>query len=232
MTQGYYVAIEGIDGSGKTSLMKGLKDHFGPKGSLTTLRLPGGSVFAEKLRESCRNENIDEMSQVMFYSTLIRDAKLKTVKPALANGDLVISDRSFASTLAYQALPSNNQGLLLSILEKGTDMPVPDLVIYLNVDMDEAIAREMGQDRGATATDRYSTFARQHKEKIKEGYDLLYGIDRTTDHYELGMAIITPMWKLRSLLSKSVVCVDANDHPSDVLKNVIAVIESRSQSAS
>lgn len=227
MTQGYYVAIEGIDGSGKTSLMKGLKDHFGPKGPLTTLRLPGGSVFAEKLRESCRKENIDEMSQVMFYSTLIRDAKLKTVKPALANGDLVISDRSFASTLAYQALPSDNQGLLLSILEKGTDMPVPDLAIYLNVDMDEAIAREAGQDRGTTATDRYSTFARQHKEKIREGYDLVYGIDRTTDHYELGMGLITPLWKLRGHLFKYVVCVDANGHPADVLKDVIAAIEQR-----
>lgn len=223
--RGLFVALEGIDGAGKSSVLSGLKFT---EPTLFT-RMPGGGEFAEKHRTACRSADIDDTTQVLFYSALLRDTLVGQIKSHVDNGIHVVCDRSWVSTLVYQAMPAGKEKLLLNIVDDDT-MPVPDLLIYLDIPMSESIKRERGRSMNTPqveiADDRYSKFGLLHKEKIKEGYDIFFNLPQETNHYEpLPDALrlndsFAVMWKLRPLLGKKVVIIDATRPLEDVLKEV------------
>lgn len=230
--RGLFVALEGIDGAGKSSVLSGLKFT---EPTLFT-RMPGGGEFAEKHRTACRSADIDDTTQVLFYSALLRDTSMGQIKAHLDAGIHVVCDRSWVSTLVYQAMPAGKEKLLLNIVEDD-EMPVPDLMIYLDIPMSESIKREQArsgqQIQIEPADDRYSKFGLLHKEKIKEGYDIFFNLPTETNHYEplpdnlrLNDSFAV-MWKLRPRLGKSVVVIDATRSASEVLKDVQDTINER-----
>lgn len=233
--RGLYVAIEGIDGSGKSSVISLLSKVF-YKANLSFSRLPGGSPFAEEHRNACRGADIDPATQVLFYGALIRDASVSGIERDLSEGRTVICDRSWISTLVYQALPSSNERLLLSIVEDEA-IPMPDLVIYLNIPMATSIEREQARVNAQIETgellspdDRYSKFAREQKEIIKEGYDIFFKLPPETGHYAAKDEKLRQrddfalMWKLQSRLCKSVSVIDADRPFQEVFDDVCEAI--------
>lgn len=233
MKRGLYISIEGIDGSGKSSIISDLAVRR-PENTYFT-RMPGGTEFGESLRSACRSADIDETTQVLFYGALNHDASVRLIEPTLSAGTSVVVDRGWLSTLVYQAMPAGKEKLLLSIMDDEA-IPVPDLLIYLNVSMAESMHRE--EKRGLLVSpgidsppdDRYSKFDKTAKERIKEGYDIFLGLTPDTTHYQIVPDDLRPrddfavMWKLRPRIAKNIVVIDANRPYDQVLREVNDII--------
>lgn len=225
MKNGFFISLEGLDGTGKTTLSKHLYEHY----RTTVTRMPGGTDFAEAHREACRNADISDTVQVLFYSALILDNHEKVIKPKLAAGGMVISDRGFGSTFAYQAFPNGHEKLLLGILENSS-IAVPDLTLYIDVDMQVALRREAYQDR-VDVLDRYSQFDILQKEKIKEAYDLLYIRQTRTKHHPYPFERDVTTWKIRDRVTKALEVVDGNLPYAEVLQSCKNYIDQHIQKA-
>ena len=101
-----FITFEGCDGSGKTSQVKMLHDFFVNQGipSVTT-KEPGGTVLAEKLRQILLQQEIeDPATEFALLTAARRDHMINFIKPHLEKGTVVISDRFFDSSIAYQGL--------------------------------------------------------------------------------------------------------------------------------
>lgn len=212
------IVIEGIDGTGKSSVLPLIAEKLG----ILSTRMPGGTPFAEKHRAACLTEDIDSVTQMLFYSALNADNMRKHLELREC-GAAVISDRGFGSTFAYQALNAGQERLLYGILEALPKAYTPDLTLYLNIDADVAYAREHGQGR---SEDRYGSADRVYKEKIKEAYDLLYNVKPATSHIPLSMETETLVWHMRPILSKKVAVIDANKTLDEVVEQCISAIRS------
>lgn len=230
MSKGMYFCIEGIDGSGKSSIVKDLSMACHDE-SVVFTRMPGGTPFAEEHRGACRSADIDDVTQVLFYGALNRDASL-AAKKLLDAGRDVISDRGWLSTLVYQAMPAGKEKLLLNIIDDD-DLPKPDYVIYLDVDMKTSLEREgirTSLQTEAVQDDRFSKFGLSAKEKIKEGYDLFLDLVPETNHYQTQPDDMRPTesfgvtWKLKHAIAKNYIVVDANRPYHRVLKEVMDII--------
>lgn len=221
--RGLLINIEGSDGSGKSSIIEALKKFtFSTAGrNVETVftRAPGGSDFAEKMRHACLNEDLSVETQTLFYTSLINDCFEKVIHPALDQGKVVISDRGYGSTLAYQGVSQNSTLLLESILTNQCGRNLADLTIYLDIPLEVAISRESGEGR---SEDRYSKLATVEKKKIKEAYDLLYRGNWETRLLDYDVGYIE---YLASLTTRRIIVVDASMPFQDVVNRVESIIQ-------
>ena len=133
------IAIEGIDGSGKTTIANFLKKELERLGyKVELLKEPGDSVWGKKLKNSLRKRLPPDEELKLF----ILDRKYnveKFILPALKSGRVVILDRYYYSTLAYQGA----LGFDINSIKKQNESfaPKPDLVIILDVDPSKATTR-------------------------------------------------------------------------------------------
>jgi dTMP kinase len=134
LSKGILVAIEGIDGAGKTTQAKLLVEKLESKGyPVISLHEPTNSVWGQKIRELARS-NRDKMSAEeelnLFVQDRIEDVE-KNINPALEANKVVVMDRYYFSSIAYQGA----RGLDLEDIEQRNKKiaPVPDLLIILDV---------------------------------------------------------------------------------------------------
>ncbi len=138
--KGILIAIEGIDGSGKTTQSKLLFKALKERGYNVVLsHEPTEGRFGREIREKLRRNHI---APEKAYELFVMDRKEhieNKIKPALDNGAIVIIDRYFISTIAYQGAA----GVSISkILEDHKQFaPIPDLVIILDIPVEEADKR-------------------------------------------------------------------------------------------
>lgn len=156
MSANKMIVIEGVDGSGKgvqTRLLQQAMTDAGLPCILT--REPGGSAAAEDIRELLVNgepEKWDSMTELLLMYAARRAHLRDTIRPALAQGKWVISDRFADSSRAFQGIAGE---LGLDIVEQLHQLSIdnfsPDLVIILDIDdqvaLQRAIARGDGEDR-------------------------------------------------------------------------------------
>ena len=131
--------IEGIDGTGKSTQARLLRDAFARAGREVILsREPTDSEYGRLLRESAnRGRRSREEELDLFVKD--RTQHVETlIEPALAQGKVVILDRYFYSTLAYQGSRGGDVGQLKSEMERR--FPIPDAVFVL--DMDPTVSRQ------------------------------------------------------------------------------------------
>lgn len=103
MKKGLFITLEGVDGAGKSSHTEWLVDYFRQQGRDVVLtREPGGTGIGEKLRELLLHEPMTQTSEVLLMFAAREESLTQIIKPALAEGKVVISDRFTDSTLAYQ----------------------------------------------------------------------------------------------------------------------------------
>lgn len=150
-----YVAVEGIDGAGKTTVARALSDVLRAEGRAVTLvREPGGTVVGESIRQILlgSGHDLDDWTEAMLFAAARAELAVTVVAPALQRGDIVISDRSYYSSLAYQG---GGRGLGVDVVrqvnETGLRGVVPDLVVLLRLDPESGLAREDEQDRISSA---------------------------------------------------------------------------------
>lgn len=106
-----FITFEGIEGSGKSTQTKLLHQYFLEQNIPAILtREPGGSKVAEEIRALLINGEIDKMDgicETLLNFAARRDHIEKLIKPALAKSEIVICDRFFDSTIAYQSFGQN-----------------------------------------------------------------------------------------------------------------------------
>ena len=104
---GVFLTLEGIDGCGKTTQVARLYDELAGRGlDVVRLREPGGTPISEKVRALLLDPDNDEMSdecELLLYEAARAQLVRQVVEPALAAGSVVVCDRFFDSTVAYQA---------------------------------------------------------------------------------------------------------------------------------
>ena len=102
-----YIAIEGIDGSGKSTFLDALVKELDRKNvDFTTLREPGHGQIGEKIRDLLlSNEySVSQRTEALLFAANRAQLSEDVIKPALSSGKWVFSDRTVISSLAYQAL--------------------------------------------------------------------------------------------------------------------------------
>lgn len=159
-----YVAIEGIDGAGKSTVASRVADALEAGGaSVVRVREPGGTVIGERIRETLLGHGMDQApwTEALLFAAARSQLAAEVIAPALDSGAWVIGDRSVYSSLAYQG---GGRGLGIETVrrvnEAGLGDVWPDLVVLLELDPGKALARQDDPDRiGAEGVDFQATVA-------------------------------------------------------------------------
>jgi dTMP kinase len=145
-----YIALEGVDGSGKSTVGDALVDHLTSSGEKAILvREPGGTALGEVVRTLLLDSaTLDDWAEVFLFAAQRAELAREVILPALAAGTWVVSDRSYYSSIAYQGRARGlGEAAVRSINETGLDGVVPDHVFVLDVEPDVALARQDTPDR-------------------------------------------------------------------------------------
>ncbi len=150
---GVLITLEGSEGSGKSTQLALLHQALEERGvpALFT-REPGGTPIGEQIRavlHDPRNRAMVAEAEILLYSASRAQHVAETIRPALARGMLVVSDRFSEATMAYQGY---GRGLDLGTLERITRFATgglqPDLVIYLDIDIEVGLQRKRNDQDG------------------------------------------------------------------------------------
>lgn len=146
-----YLAVEGIDGAGKSTVARELAAELRRQGHRVTLvREPGGTPVGESIREILLGlgHDLDHWTEAMLFAAARAQLAATVITPSLARGDLVVSDRSYYSSLAYQG---GGRGLGIDVVRRVNEIGlrgvVPDLIVLLRLDAERGLAREDERDR-------------------------------------------------------------------------------------
>ena len=138
-----FIVVEGNDGSGKTSLCKALAQWFQDQGfPVVVTREPGGTPFAEQMRQIALNDTHDPLQQALVISAG-RSDHVRFIK-SLPAGTVIVCDRYFFSTFAYQCTTDDMLNRWTNI-QYQLDFPPPDLTLYLQLPYEVAKARIAGR---------------------------------------------------------------------------------------
>ncbi len=170
---GLFITFEGGEGAGKSTQIKRLAEYFRHAGRDVVLsREPGGTAAAEDVRALLVNGDPGRYSSTAeaLLNYAARDSHLRNViRPALANGQIVLCDRFFDSTRVYQGVAGDCPQVLIDTLEKqvvGTTMP--DLTLIF--DLDPVLGLERARSRGAGLEDRYERKGIAFHQKLRLGF--------------------------------------------------------------
>ena len=145
-----YIALEGVDGSGKSTVGGALVHSLissGPDAIL--VREPGGTALGEAVRGLLLDsDSLDQWAEVFLFAAQRAELAREVIEPALESGTWVVSDRSYYSSIAYQGRARGlGEDRVRSINETGLDGVLPDHVFVLDVDPGLALDRQDSPDR-------------------------------------------------------------------------------------
>ncbi|UPW01238.1 dTMP kinase [Halorussus gelatinilyticus] len=187
------VTLEGLDGSGKTTVWEVLREEF-PEFVFT--REPTDTWYGEAVNRSVEDDDADPLAELFLYTADHAAHLSETVRPALADGKVVVSDRYSDSRYAYQAV--SIEGEVKRPLEyvRGVHQPwtrPPDATLYFDVDPETGAARS-----GATNKFEQAAFLSQ----VQSNYE-----------------------RLLSAEPGRFVRIDASQSPEEVIDSAVDVME-------
>lgn len=168
-----FVSFEGIDGSGKSTQARFLADKIRESGRETLLvREPGGGVLPERVRALLLDPSldVDPMAELLLFSAARAQLVAETIRPALRRGAVVLCDRFFDSTVAYQG---GGRGVfqtdwLESFQQHVTGGLLPDRTYLIATPVDVAVSRRSGRE-----DDRMEASGIDFQRRVAEAYDAL-----------------------------------------------------------
>lgn len=174
MTPGRFIAIEGPDGSGKTSIIQVLRQKLEQDGlEVVTTREPGGSPIAEQIRQvilDVDNHAMDVRTEALLYAASRRQHLVETILPNVQAGKLVISDRFVMSSLAYQGM-ARGIGLdpVWAINQFAIDGQMPDLTLLVDVPAEVGLERIQAA-KGQRQYDRLDRESLAFHQRVRQTY--------------------------------------------------------------
>ena len=177
MDKGLFITFEGIDGCGKTTQVTALKNSLEAKGTkVIVIREPGATLIGEKIRSILldkANYGMSSETEVLLYEAARAQIVNEVIRPALHAGDVVICDRFYDSSVAYQGyargLPLESIDFLNRFATGGLE---PDLTFLLDLPAEAAWERMNGREG---AHDRLEIEGLGFMEKVRAGYLELAG---------------------------------------------------------
>ncbi|HJS20218.1 MAG TPA: dTMP kinase [Anaerolineales bacterium] len=166
-----FITLEGPEGSGKTSHIQHLVEYLREKGYIVfPTREPGGTSIGEQIREvihDLKNVEMHPRTETLLYQAARAQIVEQVIKPRLAHGEIVISDRYYDSTIAYQGY-GHQQDLeqVRSLVKYATGGLVPDLTVLLDLDVEEGLRRKK-KDNEWNRLDAYTV---EFHERVRAGY--------------------------------------------------------------
>jgi dTMP kinase len=141
---GLFIVFEGIDGTGKSTQLHLLAEKLRQLGyAVVATREPTNGPYGQKIRELFVDRGSVSREEELELFIADRDQHVKEIiKPGLSDGCVVICDRYYLSTIAYQGANGMDQDL---IVKKNEDFPVPDLAIILEIEPAHGIHRIQNQ---------------------------------------------------------------------------------------
>jgi dTMP kinase len=183
-TEGRFVVLEGIDGSGKTTQIQALQEWLPRSGlippgkELVVTREPGGTAFGQALRDLLLHPPAHlvpgERAELLLYAADRAQHVAERITPALAAGHWVLSDRFSGSTEAYQG---HGRGLPLEAIRQlerfATAGLRPDLTLWLDLPLEEALRRRRHRHGEHPCGDRIEAEGEAFLARVHGGFQTL-----------------------------------------------------------
>jgi len=144
---GVFITFEGPEGSGKTTQIRRLAEHLrSADHDVLLIREPGGTPIGDQIRavlHDIANTAMVSEAEILLFSASRAQLVGQLIRPALAQGTIVLCDRFADSTLAYQGY---GRGLDLDALRQITEFATgglsPDLTLYLDIPVEKGLDRK------------------------------------------------------------------------------------------
>jgi len=167
---GLFITFEGIEGCGKSTQTKLLAEYFRKNGEDVFLsREPGGPNISEKIREILlSNENSEMLSitEVLLYAASRSQHTGEWILPKLQAGKIVICDRYFDSTTAYQGAARKIDGKMIDTITSFATFGLkPDITVLIDLAVEVGLARISPKD-----ADRLESESLDFHKKVREGF--------------------------------------------------------------
>lgn len=206
MTRGRFITLEGGEGTGKSTLGRGLADALRAKGhDVVMTREPGGAPGADAIRKLLVEGDAGRwsaMEEALLFAAARLNHLTHTIGPALARGAWVVCDRYYDSTRAYQVAAGGLDSRALDALNALIEAPAPNVTLMLDFDPASGLKRSQGRHVGE---DRFEKKQADFHARVRAEF--------------LAIAKREP---------QRCVVIDASDPADVVLKHALAAIEARS----
>lgn len=166
-----FITLEGPEGSGKTSHIPHLVEFLREKGyTVFPTREPGGTSISEQIRDvlhDMKNAEMHPRTETLLYQAARAQIVEQVIKPRLVDGEIVISDRYYDSTIAYQGYGhQQNLDEIRALVKYATGGLTPDLTILLDLDVEVGLGRKK-KDNEWNRLDAYTV---EFHRRVRAGY--------------------------------------------------------------
>ncbi|HTO99784.1 MAG TPA: dTMP kinase [Anaerolineales bacterium] len=167
-----FITLEGPEGSGKTSQLPSLVEFLREKGyTVFPTREPGGTSIGEQIRaviHDLKNVEMHPRTETLLYQAARAQIVEEVFKPRLAAGEVVISDRYYDSTIAYQGY-GHQQDLdqVRALVKYATGGLMPDLTVLLDVNIETGLKRKM---QNGSEWNRLDAYTVEFHQRVRSGY--------------------------------------------------------------
>src|SRR5438552_2034453 len=175
MPPGLFITFEGTEGGGKTTQIGLWAARLRERGHVVRrVREPGGTAIGEEIRHtlkhSAENQAMTPETELLLMNASRAQLVREIIRPALAAGEIVLCDRFYDSTVAYQGY---GRGLDLKLVQSVIDFAVgetrPDLTLLLHVPVAVSESRRKGRE-GEPIRDRFEESDRAFFERVEHGF--------------------------------------------------------------
>ncbi|HLR76309.1 MAG TPA: dTMP kinase [Balneolaceae bacterium] len=197
-----FITFEGIDGSGKTTQIKLLKEALKKRGlKVKVFREPGGTAVSEKIRALLLDEPFDihPVAEMFLFTSARAQLTAEKIWPLIKQNTIVILDRFYDSTIAYQGYGRKliDEQIIEEISEVATQSLSPDITFYLKIPLEEARRRtdNLSGDRMEKSGMEFYKRVLQGYDKLAEKHDRIKVLDSTQtvrDTHESILEILQP----------------------------------------
>lgn len=174
---GFFITFEGIEGCGKTTQLRLLKERLEAAGEkVTVTREPGGCPVADQMRAillDAKNSAITPLAELLLYAAARAQHVQEVIVPALERGETVLCDRFTDATVAYQG---HGRGLDLAVIEElntlATGSVQPALTVLIDCPVEVGLSRALARIE-ATSGAKEERFERESllfHQKVRNGY--------------------------------------------------------------
>jgi dTMP kinase len=172
MMKGIFITFEGIDGCGKSTQCEMLKDFLKEQNKdFIFVREPGGTVIGERIREILldkKNSQMTARTELLLFEAARAQITDEVIKPALEEGKIVLCDRFFDSSSAYQGMARGmGMDFVSGLNMAATGGLTPDITFFFDISAEEALER---RGKRGEASDRIELAGLKFQEDVRRGY--------------------------------------------------------------
>ena len=148
--KGYFISVEGSDGSGKSTQLKNIVAYLERiERDMVVTREPGGTPLSEKIRDLLldpENKEMTSITEMLLYAAARAQHVEEKIIPALGEGKVVLTDRFVDSSVAYQGYGRGLGDVVWEVNKIATAGVMPDLTIFLDLPYELGIERKKNEE--------------------------------------------------------------------------------------